>query len=143
MTTNRSQFSVSVAGAVVDDQGRCLIIRRADNGHWEPPGGVLEPDETITDCLRREVREETGLDVEPVVLSGTYHNLPRHIVALVFRCKATGGDLTATDETSGFRWATPAEIKTLMHEAYAIRVLDALEYSGHPAIRSHDGVHLI
>lgn len=143
MMTFGGRFSVSVAGAVVDDQGRCLIIRRADNRHWEPPGGVLEPGETIVDCLRREVREETGLDVEPAVHSGTYHNVPRGIIALVFRCKATGGSLTTTDETSDFRWATPEEIRSLMHEAYAVRVLDALDYAGHPAVRSHDGTHLL
>lgn len=39
--------SVSVAGAIVDDAGRALLIRRRDNGRWEPPGGVLEAGETI------------------------------------------------------------------------------------------------
>ncbi len=56
-----AKHSVSVAAAVVDADGRILVIRRRDNGHWEPPGGVLELDETIEDGLRREVLEETGL----------------------------------------------------------------------------------
>jgi len=63
---------VSVAGAIVDDQGRMLAVCRADNGHWEPPGGVLELGETIEDGLIREIREETGLVVTPERLTGVY-----------------------------------------------------------------------
>ena len=55
--TEQSRHSVSVAGVVVDDAGRALLIRRRDNGHWEPPGGILELNEDIEDGLRREVRE--------------------------------------------------------------------------------------
>jgi 8-oxo-dGTP diphosphatase len=55
--------------------------------------GVLELTETIHDGLRREVREETGLDIEPGALTGVYKNMPRGIIALVFRCKITGGQL--------------------------------------------------
>lgn len=40
------KHSVSVAGIVVNDHGQVLVIQRADNGHWEPPGGVLEPGST-------------------------------------------------------------------------------------------------
>src|SRR5262249_55831694 len=59
----------------------------------EPPGGVLELDETIEDGLRREAREETGLEVEPIALTGVYKNMTRGIVAPVFRWKITGGVL--------------------------------------------------
>jgi 8-oxo-dGTP diphosphatase len=137
-----TRHSVSVAGVIVDDRGRALLIQRRDNHRWEPPGGVLEPGETIHDGLRREVREETGLDVEPLTLTGVYKNMTRVIVALVFRCKITGGDLATNDEVSAFRWATAEEVTGLADEAYAVRVLDALG-ADHPAVvRHHDGVHL-
>ena len=135
--------SVSVAGIVVDDYGRALLIRRLDNRLWEPPGGVLELGEVIHDGLRREVREETGLDVEPIALSGVYQNMPRGIIALVFRCKITGGALATNEEVSDFRWVTETQAPRLMSEAYAIRVLDALHDPGPAAVRPHDGVHLL
>jgi 8-oxo-dGTP diphosphatase len=137
------RHSVSVSGVITDDHGRALLIQRRDNQHWEPPGGVLELGETIQDGLRREIREETGLDIEPDALTGIYKNMTRGIIALVFRCKITGGELATTDEVAAFRWATGADIAGLTDEAYAVRVLDAL-HGGHPtAVRHHDGVHLI
>ncbi|MET8052965.1 NUDIX domain-containing protein [Streptosporangium sp. NPDC005286] len=142
MTVADGLHSVSVAGVVVDDHGRALLTKRADNGQWQAPGGVLELSEAITDGLRREVLEETGLIVEPVALTGVYKNMSRGIVALVFRCKTTGGSLTTNDEVTGFHWATPAEIPQMVAEAFAVRVLDAL-HDGAPAIRQHDGVHLV
>src|SRR6516162_5935786 len=120
MNTQPARHSVSVAGVITDDHGRALLIQRADNHRWEPPGGVLELGETIPDGLRREVREETGLEVEPVDLTGVYKNMKRAIVALVFRCKITGGELATTDEVSAFRWATGAEVGELADEAYAV-----------------------
>jgi len=137
-----ARHSVSVAGVLTDDQGRALLIRRRDTLHWEPPGGVLELEEDIEAGLRREVREETGLTVQPVALTGVYKNMVRGIVALVFRCEVLNGQLTLNDEVSGFQWATPAEIKEMADEAFAIRVLDALSEQPYPAIRHHDGVHV-
>ncbi|MCD0485342.1 NUDIX hydrolase [Streptacidiphilus sp. ASG 303] len=135
---------MSVAGVIVDDHGRALLIKRRDNGHWEPPGGVLEAGETIPDALAREVYEETGLKIQtPAVLTGVYKNMTRLIVAMVFRCEAVEGSLTTGDETHALRWATRDEVTDLCDEAYAIRVLDALDAPSPPAVRAHDGVRLI
>ncbi|WP_455432800.1 NUDIX hydrolase, partial [Streptosporangium soli] len=122
---------------IIDDHGRALLTQRRDNGHWEAPGGVLERDEDITTGLLREIYEETGLNVEPVALTGVYKNMTRSIVALVFRCKVVGGRLTETDETRAFRWVTADEVRALSSEAFAIRVLDAMLYDQTPAVRHH------
>lgn len=143
MDTAAPKHSVSVAGVIADDHGRALLIQRADNQRWEPPGGVLELGETIHEGLRREIKEETGLDIEPVALTGVYKNMNRSIIALVFRCKITGGDLTITDETAAYRWTSADEVRDLADEAYAIRVLDALAEQGTAAVRDHDGHHLL
>jgi 8-oxo-dGTP diphosphatase len=143
MDTELARHSVSVTGVVTDDHGRALLIRRRDNHRWEPPGGVLELGESIHDGLRREVREETGLDIEPVSLTGIYKNMNRGIIALVFRCKITGGQLGTSDETEAFRWATESDIRELASEAYAIRVIDAMHDHAPAAIRQHDGKQLI
>jgi 8-oxo-dGTP diphosphatase len=143
MSTEPARHSVSVTGVITDDHGRALLIQRRDNHRWEPPGGVLELDESIDDGLCREVREETGLTIEPVALTGVYKNMNRGIIALVFRCEATGGAPVITEETEDFRWATEEDIREMVSEAYAVRVTDALHDHVPAAIRKHDGQKLI
>src|SRR4051794_21791704 len=120
MHTDPSQspkHSVSVAAAILDDAGRFLAIRRADNGHWEPPGGILELHESITDGLVREVLEETGLHVRPLALTGVYKNMNRGIVALVFHCEITSGEARPTAEAREIAWLPPAELADHMSDA--------------------------
>jgi 8-oxo-dGTP diphosphatase len=142
MAESSPRHSVSVAAAIVDESGQLLAVRRRDNGHWEPPGGILELHETIPAGLVREVREETGLEVEPQALSGVYKNMRRGIVALVFRCRIIGGKPRPTREAEQVSWLSPDEISNLMDEAYATRLLDALR-PGPAAIRAHDGLLLL
>src|SRR5699024_4523117 len=96
--------SVSVAGAVIREDGRMLVIKRRDNGNWEPPGGVLELDETPEEGVVREVLEETGIHVEVDQLTGVYKNMTRGIVALVFRCKLSSGVELTTSESMAVEW---------------------------------------
>jgi ADP-ribose pyrophosphatase YjhB (NUDIX family) len=135
--------SVSVAGAVVREDGRVLAIRRADNGTWEPPGGVLELSEAVEDGVRREVYEETGIKVTVERLTGVYKNVSRGIVALVFRCHPEGGQEQLSDESTAVAWLTPAEVSDRMGEVYAVRLLDALQDEAAPHIRTHDGRTLL
>lgn len=140
--TESPRHSVSVAAAIFDESGEnVLLIKRRDNGKWEPPGGVLELDETIEDGLRREVREETGAEIEIGPLTGVYKNMKRGIVALVFRCRATSAIAVTTDEAAHIKWEPVAPRR--MDEAFAIRVADAMTFSGSPMIRAHDGSRLI
>ncbi|WP_370107245.1 NUDIX hydrolase [Streptacidiphilus sp. BW17] len=131
------QHSVSVAGAVVREDGRALAIRRADNGTWEPPGGVLELTETVEDGVCREVFEETGVKVAVDRLTGVYKNMTRG-VALVFRCSVEESEPQPSDEATAVAWLTREEVVDRMSEVYAVRVLDALK-SGATRVRSHDG----
>ncbi|MGG7571200.1 NUDIX hydrolase [Streptomyces sirii] len=141
-TRSTPLHSVSVAGVVVREDGRVLTIRRADNGTWEPPGGVLELDESPEDGVHREVYEETGLKVQADRLTGVYKNMARGIVALVFRCHVEGGHEQLSDESTAVEWLTSDEVSDRMGDVYAVRVLDALRDDA-PHVRSHDGRKLI
>ncbi|MGW0695321.1 NUDIX hydrolase [Streptomyces sp. NPDC002738] len=132
---------MSVAGAVVREDGRLLAIRRADNGTWELPGGVQELEESPEQGVSREVWEETGIHVEVDQLTGVYENTARGIVAMAFRCKPSGGTERTSAESTAVDWLTPEQITERMSEVYAIRLLDALDGAG-PHMRSHDGRRL-
>lgn len=135
------RHSVSVAGIVVNKGGQVLVIQRRDNGHWEPPGGVLELDEQFEEGVRREVREETGMDVHVERLTGVYKNLTVGVVALVFRCIPLGDPDPDSAEAAAIRWADLTEIPDLMDPAYAVRVTDA--FGDNTFTRAHDGVRLV
>jgi ADP-ribose pyrophosphatase YjhB (NUDIX family) len=141
--TPSPRHSVSVAGVILDrDASQVLLIQRRDNGRWEPPGGVLELSESIEAGLRREVREETGVEIEVEGLSGVYKNMAGGIIALVFRCRATTQPLTETNEAVAVAWQPVREVGALMPPAYAVRISDALALGRVPA-RAHDGIQLI
>ncbi|MEW2123113.1 NUDIX hydrolase [Streptomyces sp. NPDC007259] len=137
-TTSTPLHSVSVAGVVVREDGRVLTIKRADNGAWEPPGGVLELSETPEDGVRREVYEETGIKVKVERLTGVYKNTAMGVVALVFLCRADGGHEQLSDESTAVEWLTQDEVTTRMRAVFSVRVTDALRADG-PHVRSHDG----
>lgn len=132
---------MSVAGVVIDEHDQVLITKRRDNGHWEAPGGILEPGETFEEGVAREVLEETGLQVEVERLTGAYLNRKRNIVALVYRCAPIGGaKRDETSETTNVTWVERARIDTLMSPAFGIRVHDA--FGNSTASRSHDGSNI-
>jgi len=112
---NRPLILPSARAIVRDTEGRVLFVRRRDNGHWVMPAGSLELGESILDCVRREVKEESGLDVVAATLVAIYSE-PRfaftnayggehQMLALVFRIDAWAGELAiATDETIDARF---------------------------------------
>jgi ADP-ribose pyrophosphatase YjhB (NUDIX family) len=84
--------------AVIFEAGRVLLQRRDDTGRWGLPGGGVEPGESVREAIIREVREETGLEVEPVrllaVLDGMRLGFSRvPMYSMVFLCRLLGGEL--------------------------------------------------
>ncbi|WP_412539994.1 NUDIX domain-containing protein [Longispora sp. K20-0274] len=140
--SERPKHSVSVAAVVVNDEGRVLVIKRRDNGSWEIPGGILELDESIHDGVRREVLEETGVEIAPERLTGVYKNLKAGVVALVFRARVTGGSIRPTDESEDVAWWSDAQVVTGMRDVFSTRVFDALN-GRRPTVRIHDGSHFL
>jgi 8-oxo-dGTP diphosphatase len=136
------RHSVSVAGVVVRDDGKVLVIRRRDNGHYQAPGGVLERHERIEDGVVREIFEETGVRVEPEQLTGIYKHMGLGAVALVFRARFLDGTPTVTDEAAEILWMDRDQVPMRMTEAFAIRVIDALD-GPWPHMRHHDGTRLL
>ncbi len=66
---------VILAGAavfIINPQGKLLLFRRIDNGCWGPPGGMMEPGESLEETARRETLEETGLEIKSLELFGVY-----------------------------------------------------------------------
>lgn len=103
-----------VGGLAYDDEGRLLLVRRANDpgrGRWSLPGGRVEPGEDDAAALVREMREETGLDVEPGPLVGRVQR-GRYAIA-DYRCTVRGGTLRAGDDALDARFVDRAALAAL------------------------------
>ena len=94
---NTHCFRVSVSALIFEGEDVLLAHRRAIDW-WNLPGGAIDPGETVTEGLRREVREETGLEIEVGQLVGVYSKPLKQEVVLSFRCRVVGGTLGTTSD---------------------------------------------
>lgn len=101
--------TVACDGLLIEN-GKVLLIKRRhmpEKGKWAIPGGRIEDDETVEECLRREMKEEIGVDVDPIKLFGVYSKPerdPRHIISLVYIVKRKGGELRAGSDAAELQW---------------------------------------
>jgi ADP-ribose pyrophosphatase YjhB (NUDIX family) len=133
----------AAVGCVLDDRGRILLEHKVDNDLWALPGGAHEIGESIVDTVVREIREETGLDVEVTGLVGVYTD-PRHLMAysdgevrqqfsLSFRCRLLGGTLAPDAESHELRWVERDELDRLpIHPTMRLRIDHVFEARSQP-----------
>jgi ADP-ribose pyrophosphatase YjhB (NUDIX family) len=134
---------VATSAVVTDHGGRILLQRRTDSGNWAMPGGGMEMNESLTDSVIREVKEESGFDIEVTGIVGTYTD-PRHIIAytdgevrrqfnICYTARITGGELTISNESTEIRFVAPSEISSLqMHHTQQMRIKHYLEQRDRP-----------
>lgn len=127
----------AASAIVIDADGRILLHRRRDNDRWALPGGAMELGESLGDCAVREVREETGLQVEPVGIVGIYSD-PKHVFSyddgevrqefsICLECRLVEGELAVSDESFEVKFFTAEAIEALpMVDSIRLRVNDYL-----------------
>lgn len=99
---------VSVAALVTNEKGEILLVKSPWRG-WEYPGGLIEPGESFEAALKREVREEAGVEIEITGFVGICKNVERNIVNIDFTARYTGGELTTSEESTEVGWFSPDE----------------------------------
>ena len=125
MPDNLNHFRIGVNALIFDD-GRVLLAHRRDIDWWNLPGGGMEISETVAEAVCREVREETGLEVQVERLVGVYSKPQKQEVVLTFRCKVIGGELQATEESRACRYFSPDALPRNTLPKHRERVEDAL-----------------
>jgi ADP-ribose pyrophosphatase YjhB (NUDIX family) len=118
------RHSVAVAAIVFDQRDRVLLMRRRDHGHWEPPGGVLKPGEQPHEGVGREVREETGVEVDVGPLTGVYTNVELGVVTLAFRAEPRTEPTEQSEEASAVSWISIRQMDGDVDEEYAAWIRD-------------------
>jgi mutator protein MutT len=111
-------------GAIIIENDRVVLVKRGHApllGKWSIPGGVLEVGETLRKAVIREVREETGLTIEPGELLGVFERvvpddqglMRYHYVLIDFLCRCVAGELAAGDDAEEARWFLRHELGAL------------------------------
>ncbi|MGH9758790.1 MAG: NUDIX hydrolase [Candidatus Acidiferrales bacterium] len=124
---------VGVGGVVISD-GRTLLIRRSGpplQGEWSIPGGTLETGETLREGVRRELREETGVDVRVGEMIEVFERIfsdaqgrPQyHFVILDFLCEFVGGAAQAASDVIDVAWAAEDELEGFRLTPTALHVI--------------------
>lgn len=104
---------VSCAALVTNQEGKILLVKSPWRG-WEYPGGLIEPGETFQNALRREVKEEAGVEIEITGFIGICKNIEKDIVNIDFSAQYISGELTPSAESTEVVWATPEEALNLI-----------------------------
>jgi ADP-ribose pyrophosphatase YjhB (NUDIX family) len=134
----QGKLRLGCSAAIFDAQRRILLTRRADNGQWCMPGGAVESGESVAEACKREVFEETGLNVRVRRLVGVYSHPDQlvlypdghkaFIVALHFEAEIVGGELGLSNETTDFGYFTLEEIHSMeLLGRHKERIVDTLE----------------
>ena len=121
-------------GGVVTRDGRALIIRRGHEprkGEWSLPGGLVELGERLVDAVRREISEETGLDVAVGPMVETFDRVHRdpegrvrfHFVIVDYLCVARGGAAVAGSDAEAVAWVTSEELDAYGVNPHAAAVI--------------------
>ncbi len=113
---------IGVGAIIIDPHGRVLLVQRATEprkGLWSIPGGLVELGESLTDAVRREALEETGLTVEPIALTEVVDRIftensqiRYHYVIVDYCCRVLSGQAEAASDAAAIHWATPDEWQT-------------------------------
>ena len=96
-------FHIAV-GALIIKGYKVLLHHRTDYDLWDLPSGGMKKGETIFQALKREVKEETGLNIKPVKITGLYQNYRKEIIVLIFLIKVISGKLTKNKEADDFKY---------------------------------------
>lgn len=133
---------VRVTGVVIEDGQILLLNQDTDSGRsFSLPGGKLEDGETLAGALVREMKEETGLDVEPGRLLYVCDHLPAKVVHMTFEARRTGGtigDITAGADTTPIRGVEFVPVSKLTSLGFSDRFVELVN-AGFPGAGSYMG----
>lgn len=131
------RYTLGAFAVVFDSDDRVLVSHRRDLDLWNLPGGRVQVGELPDATVVREVREETGLDVEVVRLTGVYgRGDGRADIVFTFECAVLAGSLVVTEEADLHEWFAVDELPVNTIPKQVARIRDALQGEPTPVFRT-------
>jgi len=135
----KAEFTIGAFGIIFDKQKRVLLVHRQDYDLWNLPGGALEDFESSVDAVRREVKEETGLNVEVDKLIGVYSKENTNDMVFSFLCKIIDGEITLNDEANKIEYFELDKLPANTVPKQVERIKDALLNSNEVIFKTQTG----
>jgi 8-oxo-dGTP diphosphatase len=125
--------------ALITNDADQILIQLSPRRGWEFPGGRVEEGEDLIEALTREIKEESGLDVEVGPLISVFSNLKNPAVIFGFRCKYISGELRTSAESLNFKWSSSDNVtRFISHPALLDIAQDMLSFCGTVTYRSYE-----
>ena len=135
----KAQFIIGAFGIIFDEQKRVLLVHRRDYDLWNLPGGTLEDFESPVNAVKRETKEETGLEVEVSKLLGVYNKESKNDMAFSFLCKVVGGEITLNDEADKIEYFDIDKLPSNTVPKQVERIKDALSNPSEVIFKTQSG----
>jgi len=120
-------FRLSAHAVFTNTEGKILQLKSTYDERWGLPGGALEPGETIHEALIRECKEELGLDIIILYMSGMYFHKSYNSHACIFKCDfLNNSNIQLSNEHSEYRYFSLDELSPIQHQ----RIMDCLQFDG-------------
>jgi ADP-ribose pyrophosphatase YjhB (NUDIX family) len=131
-------FSIGSFAIIFDDTGGVLLCHRRDMNIWNLPGGSVESGELPTEAVVREVKEETGLEVDIDHLAGVYGKADKDEFVFSFVCQVVGGQISMTAESDACQYFTLNDLPLNTPPKQVERIHDAIRPGKQPILRRQD-----
>lgn len=151
-------FVRAVVKCIIEEDGKILFVQEGTGASWKPgswalPGGKMEPKETFSEAIKREVKEETGLRIEPEGLLQIQEVIAkvgeddRLIHYFIFVCRKRGGKLIKPDgkHVAGFKWMSGKDIEKTLKKDFAefyYKDLFKSYFKSKPKLLNHDFIKI-
>lgn len=135
----KQAFTIGAFAIIRDELDRVLLVLRNDHDFWNLPGGAVEKGESPWQTVLREVKEETGYDVEVLNLLGIYVKPDKNDLVFSFECKIVSGQITLNEEAKDIRYFSVDEIPQNILAKHLERITDFFSNDKKPIMKIQEG----
>ncbi|HEC67074.1 MAG TPA: NUDIX domain-containing protein [bacterium] len=135
----KQKFTIGVFAIILNQEKEVLLVHRRDYDLWNLPGVGLESGESPWEGVVREVKEETGLDVEVIKMVGLYFKPTKDELVMQFECKVIDGQLTLNDEADKIEYFALRKLPKNTVPKQVGRIKDYFESKGFLVMKNQSG----
>ena len=123
----KTQFTIGVFGIIYNEQNQVLLCHRQDYDLWNLPGGGMEINESPVECLKRELKEELGVEIRTSKLMGVYTKPEQTEIVFSFVCQLGAVEINLNDEADKYAYFSIDQLPSNISPKQVARIKDALE----------------